>query len=168
MVCFLATWEQFGIPKTIPGPWRSSNIAGRNTVQKKNDSLHLGGETRAKDGEAAKLKELPVGKILTVNGSASFGWLVMLVHSPVMAHVLSTTRDFSLWKFVGFWVVWFFCLVGFGFFDRLLWRLRCASWKFAVLGLQIYLSYPVSFHPSVPTHMYCSSFVRCSFFCMKR
>lgn len=116
MVCFLATWEQFGIPKTIPGPWRSSNIAGRNTVQKKNDSLHLGGETRAKDGEAAKLKELPVGKILTVNGSASFGWLVMLVHSPVMAHVLSTTRDFSLWKFVGFWVVWFFCLVGFGFF----------------------------------------------------
>lgn len=62
----------------------------------------------------------------------------------------------------------FFWLVGFGFFDRLLWRLRCASWKFAVLGLQIYLSYPVSFHPSVPTHMYCSSFVRCSFFCMKR
>lgn len=70
----------------------TSNITGRNTVQKENGSVHLGGEKRAKDAEAAKLKELPVGKtFLNVNGSTSLGWLVMLVHSPAVPPIFNTT-----------------------------------------------------------------------------
>lgn len=54
----------------------------------------------------AKLKGLLIGKfLLSVTGSASIGWLVMLVHSPVMSLVLNTTHGFSFQKVLYFFFV---------------------------------------------------------------
>jgi len=50
-----------------------------------------------KDAEAAKLKEVPVAKVvLNVIGSACIGWLVRLVPSPVLSPSLNIPRGFSL------------------------------------------------------------------------